>query len=101
MYILLQYKAIDVPDQPTKSVALVFHKMTIFIVRLKIFLMQIFTTTDFKITKLTKIGSEGIRYFTETPWKMGKEKPLPRFNAYELFDLFTAEIIRRNQVFMR
>jgi hypothetical protein len=63
--------------------------------------MQIFKTTDFMITKLTNVGSEGIRFFTETPWKTGKDKPLPRINAFELFDLFTAQIIRSKKVFTR
>ncbi len=75
--------------------------MRIFITRVKIISMQIFTTTDFKITKLTDIGSQEIRCFTEMPRKTGKEKPVPRKSAFELFNLFTAEIIRRKEVFTR
>jgi len=63
--------------------------------------MKIFTPSEITITKLTDIGSQGIRYFTETPRKRGKEKPLPRKSAFELFNLFTAEIIRSNEVFTR
>ena len=63
--------------------------------------MKIFTPTEITITKLTDIGSQGMRYFTETPRKRGKEKPLARKSAFELFNLFTAEIIRRNEVFTR
>jgi hypothetical protein len=69
--------------------------------RLKIYFMQVFTTTDFKISKLTNIGSQGIRCFAETPWKTGQEKPLKRIGAFDLFNLFTADIIRSKKVFTR
>ena len=63
--------------------------------------MQVLTTTDFKISKLTNIGSQEIRCFAETPWKTGQEKPLKRIGAFDLFNLFTADIIRSKKVFTR
>jgi hypothetical protein len=67
----------------------------------KIIFMQVFTTPAFKISDLTIVGSQEVRCFTETPRKTGEEKPVPRMNAFDLFSLFTAEIIRRKEVFTR
>ncbi|HEY2348255.1 MAG TPA: hypothetical protein VGH64_04525 [Puia sp.] len=39
--------------------------------------------------------------FKESPRKRGKEKPLPRLGAFDLFTLFTADIIREKVIFTR
>ena len=65
------------------------------------FPMKVFTTPDFKISKLTIIGSQEIRCFTETPRKTGADQPVPRIDAFDLFNLFTADIIRSKEVFTR
>jgi hypothetical protein len=76
------------------------QNISIFITRIKIYFMQVFTP-DFKISKLSNIGSQEIRCFVETPWKTGQEKPLKRIGAFDLFNLFTADIIRSKKVFTR
>jgi len=63
--------------------------------------MQVFTKTEVEAIKITKVDSSKIKCFTETPWKTGLEKPLKRIGAFDLFNLFTADIIRSNKVFIR
>ena len=53
------------------------------------------------IPKITKVDSSKIRCFMEKPRKTGKDKPVPRLGAYDLFNFFTAEIIRSKKVFTR
>ena len=86
---------------PAKTVASFFMKYEYIHHPAKIYFMQVFTTPDFKISDLTIIGSQEIRCFTETPRKTGEEKPVPRIGAFDLFNLFTAEIIRKKEVFTR
>ena len=49
----------------------------------------------------TLVSSYNMKCFIEVPWKTGPEKPLPRIGAFELFNLFTANIIREKSVFTR
>jgi len=53
------------------------------------------------IPQINKVDSSKIRCFMERPRKTGKEKPTPRLGAFDLFNLFTAEIIRSKKVFTR
>ena len=64
--------------------------------------MQVFTTTDLKITKLTNIGL--IRKSIVLRKRRGKRKgktSSAELSAFDLFNLFTAEIIRSKEVFTR
>jgi hypothetical protein len=47
------------------------------------------------------VDSSRIECFTETPRKTGEDKPLSRIGAFDLFNLFTADIIRSKKVFTR
>ncbi len=49
----------------------------------------------------THVTSYNMQCFLEVPWKTGLEKPLTRIGAFELFNLFTANIIREKTVFTR
>jgi len=61
--------------------------------------MQVTTTTE--VIKIIEVDSSKIKCFAETPWKTGQDKPLKRIGAFDLFNLFTAEIIRSKKVFTR
>ncbi len=56
---------------------------------------------EFEIAKIIKVDSTTVQCFTETPWKTGPDKPLARIGAFDLFTLFTADIIRSKEVFTR
>jgi hypothetical protein len=45
--------------------------------------------------------SNKIVSFKESPRKTGKDKPLPRLGAFDLFTLFTADIMREKVIFTR
>jgi hypothetical protein len=45
--------------------------------------------------------SSSMNCFSETPGKTGGDETLPRIDAFDLFTLFTADIIRKNEVFTR
>jgi hypothetical protein len=47
------------------------------------------------------VDSSSIACFTETPAKTGKDETMPRIGAFDLFTLFTADIIRKKEVFTR
>ena len=63
--------------------------------------MQVLTNTNSETIKITKILSSDVQCFTETPEKTGQDKQLERIDAFDLFTLFTAEIIRSRKVFTR
>lgn len=63
--------------------------------------MQIFTQTQIEARKINQVDSSTVQCFTETPWKTGQEKPMKRIGAFDLFNLFTADIIRSKKVFTR
>ena len=54
-----------------------------------------------KVRRSIAVDSSSIKCFSETPRKTGLEKPLSRIGAFDLFTLFTADIIRQNVVFTR
>jgi hypothetical protein len=61
--------------------------------------MQVTTTAE--VIKINEVDSSKIKCFAETPWKTGQDKPLKRIGAFDLFNLFTADIIRSKKVFTR
>ena len=63
--------------------------------------MQVTQKPEVEVSKIKMVDSSQIKCFAETPWKTGHEKPLKRIGAFDLFNLFTADIIRRNEVFIR
>jgi len=63
--------------------------------------MQVFTKTEVEVSKINTVDSSIVKCFAETPWKTGQEKPLKRIGAFDLFNLFTADIIRSKKVFTR
>ena len=48
-----------------------------------------------------QITSYNMKCFAETPWKTGSQKPLTRIGAFDIFNLFTADIIRDKVIFTR
>lgn len=71
------------------------------IIRLKIITMQNISTTEADVIKINQVDSSKMKCFAETPWKTGQDKPLKRIGAFDLFNLFTADIIRSKKVFTR
>lgn len=63
--------------------------------------MAVTNDASLKITGKKTVEPYTIKAFPEKPWKTGKEKPMARIGAYELFNLFTADIIRSKKVFTR
>ena len=63
--------------------------------------MQITPQTKMEVSKAYTVVSSDIRCFTETPRKTGQEKTIARIGAFDLFNLFTADIIRSKEVFVR
>ena len=63
--------------------------------------MPVITITEVEVSKINSVDSSKIKCFAETPWKTGHEKPLKRIGAFDLFNLFTADIIRSKKVFTR
>ena len=60
------------------------------------------TNNDTQKVKITTVAdSYSLTCFQETPSKTGDEKPLARIGAFDLFNLFTANIIRSNEIFTR
>jgi hypothetical protein len=45
--------------------------------------------------------SYSVMSFKESPRKTGKDKPLPQLSAFDLFSLFTADIMREKVIFTR
>jgi hypothetical protein len=68
---------------------------------IKIINMQIFTAAEVEVSKINSVDSYKIKCFAETPWKTGQQKPLKRIGAFDLFNLFTADIIRSKKIFTR
>jgi len=52
-------------------------------------------------TGVARVTSYNMQSFVEVPWKTGPDKPLARIGPFELFNLFTANIIREKVVFTR
>jgi hypothetical protein len=65
------------------------------------FHMQVFTKSEITANKINQVDSYDVKCFMEAPRKTGEEKPLSRIGAFELFTLFTADIIRGKQIFVR
>ena len=63
--------------------------------------MQNLPKSELEVNKINKVDSSDIKCFKETPRKTGQDKPLIRIGAFDLFNLFTADIIRSNKVFTR
>jgi len=63
--------------------------------------MPVAPTAKLKITPSVKADSYRIQCFTETPGKTGDHKPMARLGAFDLFTLFTADIIRSKEIFTR
>jgi hypothetical protein len=63
--------------------------------------MQLISTNEIDVIKINKVDSSKIKCFAEAPWKTGQDKPLKRIGAFDLFNLFTADIIRSKKVFTR
>jgi len=63
--------------------------------------MRVIPKSEVEVTKLNKVDSSKIKCFTEKPRKTGQDKPLIRIGAFDLFNLFTADIIRSKKVFTR
>ena len=61
--------------------------------------MEIIQQMDKK--QIQEVASYSIQCFQESPRKTGEEKPLARIGAFDLFNLFTADIIRSKEVFTR
>ena len=56
---------------------------------------------EFELKEINKVDSSVIKCFTETPRKTGQDKSLVRIGAFDLFNLFTADIIRSKKIFTR
>ena len=52
-------------------------------------------------SKVARVVSPSIKCFVETPSKTGKDILLNRICAFDLFNLFTVDIIRSKVVFTR
>jgi hypothetical protein len=63
--------------------------------------MEIISATETDVIKINEVDSSKIKCFTETPRKTGQDKPMKRIGAFDLFNLFTADIIRSKKVFTR
>ena len=63
--------------------------------------MMVTNHRSLEIMVTKTVDAYSIKTFQERPWKMGKEKPVSRIGAFELFNLFTADIIRSKKVFTR
>jgi hypothetical protein len=50
---------------------------------------------------VTGENSYSMKCFKESPRKTGKERPLERIDAFDLFTLFTADIMRKRVTFTR
>jgi len=63
--------------------------------------MPVIPKPEVQVSKINKVDSSKIKCFAETPWKTGQDKPLKRIGAFDLFNLFTADIIRSKKIFTR
>ncbi len=63
--------------------------------------MQTVENSNFRVEQAHLVSSTAITCFQETPRKTGDEKPVSRIGAFDLFNLFTANIIREKEVFTR
>jgi hypothetical protein len=63
--------------------------------------MQVTPKPEVEVSQIKTVNSSQITCFAETPWKTGQDKPLKRIGAFDLFNFFTAEIIRSKKVFTR
>ena len=63
--------------------------------------MHIISTSKVEINKMRELVSSSIKCFKEAPMKNENEETVPRIGAFELFTLFTADIIRIKKIFTR
>ena len=63
--------------------------------------MPTIVSSEIEVSIINQVNSSVITCFTETPRKLGGEMPVPRIDAFGLFSLFTADIIRSKTVFTR
>ncbi len=63
--------------------------------------MELTKKESLKVEVTRVADSYSLTCFQETPRKTGDEKPLARIGAFDLFNLFTANIIRSNEIFTR
>ena len=59
------------------------------------------SATQNETERQIQLISYSIKCFAETPRKTGDDKPLKRIGAFDLFNLFKADIIRSKKVFTR
>jgi hypothetical protein len=86
----------------TESHGIIFHGIVVYsLPTIKFTNMQVIQITEVDVTEINKVDSSKIKCFAETPWKTGVQKPLKRIGAFDLFNLFTADIIRSKKVFTR
>ena len=63
--------------------------------------MQTITHTDAEVPVIKKMDIHSITCFQEMPRKTGEDKPTMTMEPFDLFTLFTADIIRSKEVFTR
>jgi len=63
--------------------------------------MKVIPKSEVELDKINKVDSSKIKCFAEAPRKTGPDKPMKRISAFDLFNIFTAEIIRSKKVFTR
>ncbi len=54
-----------------------------------------------EIAKISRTNTTSIQCFVEKPSKTENDKTISRIGAFDLFNLFTADIIRSKTVFTR
>jgi hypothetical protein len=59
------------------------------------------TIEETEAKKAIRDDTDAIQPFTETPPKTGKELPAGKPDAFDLFNFFTADIIRSKKEFTR
>ena len=59
------------------------------------------SNTETVSAKTFKVDGYALKCYTETPGKTEKELPAKKLGAFDLFNLFTADIIRSKKEFTR